>query len=263
MQEVAQQSKTLLLNKQGSILQKVRLTVCLGSVRPVHVHFTDRLRPQETCTSSRYRWRRQLVLDLSSFSLAHPTNFFSTSLRQYSVQIEDGGPNPRAFKVRLTEAAEINFHELGLFLKQQIGMSANVLMCINALNVALTHEATLRWPSRVNFVFPPAARPQDRMQLSGGYTATRGLWFSIRPSLSGLIINVDTSAGVFYNQGTLHDAAAAFLGCRVQDIPKAPDRLRIKLKNWLTGVKVGAPIQGDPKRTYGEFKIKVGLVIRT
>lgn len=130
-------------------------------------------------------------------------------------------------------------------------------MCINALNVAITHDATLRWPSRVNFVFPPARRAQDSMALSGGYTATRGLWFSIRPSMNGLVVNVDTSAGVFYNEGTLHEVVAAYAGCRVQDIPRIADRLRIKLKSWLFGVKVGAPIQGVPGRTYGDFKIKV------
>lgn len=239
-----------------------------------HLHeayaaLSDRLCPQADPSHRRHHWRsrsRRFLKSVLSNRNCNLCPLVWCDALQFSVLIQDGGPNPRSFKVRLTEAAQINFHELGRFLQQQQGMTSNVLMCINALNVALTHEATLKWPSRVNFVFPLSAtgrqqQQQDQLRLSGGYTATRGLWFSVRPSMSGLVVNVDTSAGVFYNEGTLPDVVAAYLNTRVQDIPNIPDRTRVKLKHWLFGVKVGAPIQGVPGRTYGEFKIKVRVCL--
>jgi eukaryotic translation initiation factor 2C len=114
-------------------------------------------------------------------------------------------------------------------------------------------EPSLRYTTKRNSFFTNhGERP-----IGGGIVLWRGYFQSLRPAIERLLINVDTATGTMYRSGKLIDIALQFLG---KETPNAlapqrgaqrglPDRERLRLQQFLSGVKVTTPYRTrDPDK---------------
>lgn len=87
---------------------------------------------------------------------------------------------------------------------------------------------------------------RETRTIPGGVDLWRGYFQSVRPAIDKLLINIDISTGAMYQPGPLISLCLYFLGKR-KDGPHAltairlPDRERIRLQNFLKGIKVTTP----------------------
>ncbi|KAF7327058.1 Argonaute-like protein [Mycena kentingensis (nom. inval.)] len=107
-----------------------------------------------------------------------------------------------------------------------------------ALNVAIKMGPAQRFPTKGRSFFVP----EGNRQIGAGLELWRGYFQSLRPTLSGLVINVDISTGVMYRQGPLTELCQQFLGLGQNDTGRLtaqmPDRRRLQLQRFLVGVRV-------------------------
>ena len=82
----------------------------------------------------------------------------------------------------------------------------------------------------------------ETKDIGGGLVLWRGYFQSIRPAVKRMLINVDISTGVMYKEGPLLGLCREFIGGREANAlaPRRgfPDRERVKLQRFLTGVRV-------------------------
>src|SRR6266478_3261564 len=101
---------------------------------------------------------------------------------------------------------------------------------------------SLRYPSNARSFFTN----QDTKPIPGGVILWRGYFQSVRPSINKLLINIDISMGAMYEPGDLIPLCLRFFG-KKSDQPKAlsshelPDRQRLRLQQFITGIKVTTP----------------------
>ena len=80
--------------------------------------------------------------------------------------------------------------------------------------------------------------------IGGGIELWRGYLQSLRPAIGRMLINVDISTGAMYTSGQLIDLALAFLNLAPNEpdalAPRGglPDRERVRLQRFLTGLKI-------------------------
>jgi len=90
-----------------------------------------------------------------------------------------------------------------------------------ALDIIISHRASTLYPAiRRSFYIPERAQA-----LYGGIEAWRGYYQSARPTFGRMMINIDLSATVFYEHGSLVKLVTKILGKR------SPDDLRRGLTN--------------------------------
>jgi eukaryotic translation initiation factor 2C len=100
---------------------------------------------------------------------------------------------------------------------------------------------SLRYPSNARSFFTD----QDTRPTFGGVVLWRGYFQSVRPSINKLLINIDISTGAMYQPGDFISLALDFLGKSGQPAALAanrlPDRERLRLQQFITGIKVITP----------------------
>ena len=118
-----------------------------------------------------------------------------------------------------------------------------------ALNIVVRMEPSLHYPSNKNSFFPI----QEPRPIGGGIELWRGYFQSVRPAIGRMLINVDISTGVMYRFGSFIDLALDFLGRA--GTPNAlsshhglPDRERLRLQQFISGIKVATPHLQNPNR---------------
>ena len=83
---------------------------------------------------------------------------------------------------------------------------------------------------------------RESKDIGNGLVLWRGYFQSIRPAIGCMLINVDISTGVMYKAGTLLELCREFIAHRDPNAlaPRRgfPDRERIRLQRFITGVRV-------------------------
>ena len=119
---------------------------------------------------------------------------------------------------------------------------------LQALNVVVRMEPTMKYPFNVRSFFTD----KETKDIGGGIVLWRGYFQSVRPGIGKMLINVDISTGTMYKPGPLINLCCDFLGRTGRpDIlaPKRgfPDRERIRLQRFLTGVRILTTQAGEGK----------------
>lgn len=99
-------------------------------------------------------------------------------------------------------------------------------------------EPTIKYPFNVRSFFTD----KETKDIGGGLVLWRGYFQSIRPAVGRMLINVDISTGTMYKPGSLLNLCKEFIGRSDPNAlaPKRgfPDRERIRLQRFLTGIRV-------------------------
>jgi eukaryotic translation initiation factor 2C len=86
---------------------------------------------------------------------------------------------------------------------------------------------------------------QEPRTISGGVVLWRGYSQSVRPAINRILINVNISTGAMYQPGNLISLCLDCLARSGQPhaltASRLPDRERLRLQNFLKGIKVTTP----------------------
>ena len=128
---------------------------------------------------------------------------------------------------------------------------------MQALNVVVRMAPNLRFPFNVRSFFTP----NETNDIGSGIVLWRGYFQSVRPAIGRMLINVDISTAAMYKPGEVIAVALEFLGFPGGNpnmlAPKAkfPDRERIKLQRYLSGVRVIVQIPGQAQTGYRPARV--------
>ncbi|RDX40439.1 argonaute-like protein, partial [Lentinus brumalis] len=153
---------------------------------------------------------------------------------------------PRVYNVKLELVNTINTEVLRRFVAGKQSHDNDVLTAITALNVAVRMQPSLDYPFNVRSFFTS----QEKKDIGGGIVLWRGYFQSVRPAIGRMLVNVDITTGSMYKPGSMLDVALDFLG-RQRDpnllAPSRgfPDRERLRLQRFLSGVRVLVQIPGQ------------------
>ncbi|GBB99127.1 hypothetical protein RclHR1_03420010 [Rhizophagus clarus] len=131
----------------------------------------------------------------------------------FIVELEEGTTSrrqPRKFKLIIKKTRDINLEELSLFTQRRGNKTKNCEMAIMAMDIIIIHKISTEYPTiHRSFYNPQTAKP-----LSGGLEAWRGYYQSARPTMKGMMINIDLSITAFYESGPLVQLIIKLLGFR-------------------------------------------------
>ncbi|KAG6913397.1 hypothetical protein DXG01_007108 [Tephrocybe rancida] len=150
---------------------------------------------------------------------------------------------PKIYSVTITKVNEINPE----YIYQ--APSIKVLTAIMLLNVVLCMDPSEKYPFNVRSFFTD----KETKDIGSGIVLWRGYFQSVRLSIGRMFVNADISTGVMYRPGPLIDLALHFFGMQGQNPavlspPQAlPDRERLRLQQFLSGVKVITPDTAEAK----------------
>jgi eukaryotic translation initiation factor 2C len=100
---------------------------------------------------------------------------------------------------------------------------------------------SMKYPSNARSFFTD----RETINIPGGVVLWRGYFQSVRPAINRLLINIDISTGAMYQPGDLISLCLDFLGKSRQPhaltASKLPDRERVRLQNFLKGIKITTP----------------------
>ncbi|KAK7036065.1 protein argonaute-2 [Favolaschia claudopus] len=147
------------------------------------------------------------------------------------------GP-PRIYKIRLKLVNKISREVLRRFTEGKQSHDEAVSTALMALNVVVRMDPAERFPVYGRSFYTPS----ETRDVGFGIELWRGYFQSVRPSLSGNIINLDISTGPMYKPGPLIDLCLSFLQknnphCLNETIP---DDKRRDLNIFISGVHVQA-----------------------
>ncbi|KAG6844544.1 hypothetical protein H0H87_006028 [Tephrocybe sp. NHM501043] len=114
---------------------------------------------------------------------------------------------------------------------------------ITALNVVVRMDPSEKYPFNVRSFFTD----KETKDIGNGIVLWRGYFQSVRPGIGRMLVNVDISTGMMYKPGPLIALCLEFFGKQGQNpnllSPQRglPDRERLRLQRFLTGVKVTTP----------------------
>ncbi|KAN0109848.1 argonaute-like protein [Russula decolorans] len=153
----------------------------------------------------------------------------------------EGGPPPAEYTVFLTLVRTINPEVLQRFVRGEQTLDNDVLTASMALNIAVRMAPSMRYPSNARSFFTD----QEKKTISGGVVLWRGYFQSVRPAINKVLININISTGAMYQPGNLISLCLDFLGRSGQPhaltARRIPERERIRLQNFLKGIKITTP----------------------
>lgn len=71
------------------------------------------------------------------------------------------------------------------------------------------------------------------------------------------VVTVEPTAQVFYAEGPLHEVAAAFCGTAPSSLPMIDPHTHERLRRWVAGLEVIAPVPGSLQPLLSSFSIRV------
>jgi eukaryotic translation initiation factor 2C len=99
----------------------------------------------------------------------------------------------------------------------------------------------MRYPSNARSFYTD----QETRNIPGGVVLWRGYSQSVRPAINRILINVNISTGAMYQPGNLISLCLDCLARSGQPhaltASRLPDRERLRLQNFLKGIKVTTP----------------------
>jgi len=112
--------------------------------------------------------------------------------------------------LRRVDAATVTFDDLQALIdgrtKQQ---TPRATVALNLVQLIVRQAPNLKYPNNVKAFF---CREAGHRALGGGLEVFKGYYQSVRPALQSLLINIDTTCGVLYQNGPMIDVALSFLG---------------------------------------------------
>ncbi|KAN0075335.1 Piwi domain containing protein [Tylopilus felleus] len=164
----------------------------------------------------------------------------------FEVNMSDRAPREGAvqarglFRVALkrVDAAPITFEDLQHLIdgrtKQQ---TPRATVALNLVQLIVRQAPNLKYPNNVRAFF---CREAGSRELGGGLEVFRGFYQSVRPALRSLLVNIDTTCGVIYQDGPMVEVAMRFMGAqlhpRVLNLSEGPELAR--LKKFFKGVLI-------------------------
>ncbi|CAI2165391.1 7296_t:CDS:10 [Funneliformis geosporum] len=166
---------------------------------------------------------------------------------------EDNNGKPTKFDVKIKNPTKINLKSLQEYInsgKVSDKSENDIQTCMNALNTYLNFKVRTVFLSVGRGIFPPVTDVQ-RTLLATGEEIKKGFVQSLRIGWDRLLVNVDTSFGIFYPPGNVMDVIASFFWCDKNDLRNGiQDNDRIYLNKLLKGVKIYVLHRGERKRKY-------------
>ncbi|KAF8744839.1 argonaute family, partial [Rhizoctonia solani] len=146
-----------------------------------------------------------------------------------------GDRPPRTRKIKITLVAEINPEVLAQFQLGRHAQDNEVQTALTALNVALRHEPISRYAFNTRSFF----LPNGIQKVGFGLQLWPGVFQSIRPAISSMHLNVDTSTGVIFTPGPLITHSLEFLERRLPaDLARLNSRDLRSLASHLRGLRI-------------------------
>ncbi|RDX49272.1 argonaute-like protein [Lentinus brumalis] len=179
------------------------------------------------------------------FTLTDPASPQASQAAEAEGETGERRRGPKVYKVKLALVNTINTEVLRRFIAGKQSHDNDVLTAITALNVVIRMQPSLDYPFNIRSFFTN----RETKDIGGGIVLWRGYFQSVRPAIGRLLINVDITTGFMYKPGSMLDVALDFLG-RQRDpnllAPSRgfPERERLKLQRFLSGVRVLMQIPG-------------------
>ncbi|CAE6431878.1 unnamed protein product [Rhizoctonia solani] len=146
-----------------------------------------------------------------------------------------GDRPPRTRKIKITLVAEINPEVLAQFQLGRHAQDNEVQTALTALNVALRHEPISRYAFNARSFF----LPNGIQKVGFGLQLWPGVFQSIRPAISSMHLNVDTSTGVIFTPGPVITHSLEFLERRQPaDLARLTPRELHSLASHLRGLRI-------------------------
>ncbi|KAH7889904.1 Piwi-domain-containing protein [Phlebopus sp. FC_14] len=176
---------------------------------------------------------------------------FTVNMSDRSLTDPSGGRGIFTVKLTRVDAADINFKDLAHILEGRTAQqSPKVLVAINLIQLILRQAPNLRYANNVKSFF---TRQAGSKRLGGGLEVYKGFYQSVRPTAGQLLVNIDVSAGVMYQEGPLLDVALAVMGAvnvRNLALPEGAPQFN-QLRRFFKGVFVNFLHRKGRKKVVG------------
>jgi eukaryotic translation initiation factor 2C len=151
----------------------------------------------------------------------------------------------------MKEVSRVNMEQLVRYLRGETG-SSMPYESLQALDIVLRHKPAMRYSIVGRSLFSPEGMPGSQGgQLGGGAQGWIGYHQSIRPTQSGLVVNVDVSATAYYESGPCIDVLASLIRKHPRDLQRGiEDNDRKKAEKFFAGVRVQVTYRGNMRRKY-------------
>ncbi|KAG0225299.1 hypothetical protein BGW42_004511, partial [Actinomortierella wolfii] len=191
------------------------------------------------------------------------SNAYSASMlpfRKIEITINEigGAGKPKRAKgkseplvAKLTHVNTIDLTDLHKFLRREGPLTPNCTLAIQALNVAITHEAVSRFVSRGNSIF----FPNEARSVGGGVEVWKGLFQALKPGRDGkMFANIDVAVCAFLQGG---NAANVIMGILPREFRGRLDqRDQVKLDRLLRSATFTVTHRGEKfKKRYKVAKV--------
>ncbi|KAI0292287.1 Piwi domain-containing protein [Russula brevipes] len=176
---------------------------------------------------------------------------------------QPAGSTRGQYRIRLTKVNDINMshHANEIFS----GGSDVSQIAVTFLQIVLRQAPMLKTDTfNARSVFTPASKKS----LSGGFNIWNGFFQSVRPTLRGLVINVDVSHAIVYEEMPVLDWACTFLSkfasrrgrVQPQDLERLAESDMKLLKTVLKGVRVTVSVPANRRlaRPIKDLVLNVG-----
>ncbi|KAM5537544.1 hypothetical protein V8D89_008789 [Ganoderma adspersum] len=155
---------------------------------------------------------------------------------------------PKFYRVRLTLINRITPELLDQFVKGKQSHNYAVLTAIKMMNDVIRIDQIKHY----SFIAHSFFTPRETTDICGGIVLWRGYFQSVRPAIGRMLINIDISTAAMYKPGRLIDVALGAIDMTPRDplgVSPArglPERERIRLQRFLSGVQIHVVIPGRP-----------------
>ncbi|KIJ60652.1 hypothetical protein HYDPIDRAFT_43184 [Hydnomerulius pinastri MD-312] len=132
----------------------------------------------------------------------------------FDVNMSDRGP-PTArnvWRVTLTRvnAADVDFNDLRRLINGESNqLTPKAAIALNLLQLIVRQAPNLKYANNVRAFF---CREAGSRPLGGGLEIFKGFFQSVRPAFRSLLVNIDTSCGIIYQEGPMPEVVLSFLG---------------------------------------------------
>ncbi|KAF9032944.1 argonaute-like protein [Panaeolus papilionaceus] len=180
----------------------------------------------------------------------------------------------KVYTVVMKQVQVINTEILRQYVNKQCAWSNEVQTAIMALDIVIRMEPNSKYPYRKKAFY----MPNERLYIGSGIELWRGIFQSVRPVMSRIVVNTDLATGAMFEEGPLIRLAFQCLGGDKSQMGNRQEVIRLlsaralssnrrnlrKLKDFLVGVRIST--QSTPNkiraikdvitRTAGEYMFK-------
>ncbi|KAG6379119.1 Piwi domain-containing protein [Boletus reticuloceps] len=162
----------------------------------------------------------------------------------FDVNMSDRAPREGAaqsrgiFRITLkrVDAAPVSFEDLQHLIDgRTTQLTSRADVALTLVQLIVRQAPNLKYPNNVKAFF---CREAGSRALGGGLEVFRGYYQSVRPTLRTLLVNIDTTCGVIYQEGPMPEVALNFLGSthpRDLNLSERDPKLA-KLKKFFSGI---------------------------